>query len=141
MLETLKNASLITKLLYLGAVILFIAWVIPSMIGYYSQVNKYQENVIQIEQLTSKYGLENNTKEFDIKNFKQEVTTLFDNVVVTAISDKKYKVTIKMKKEDIQKFHDFLEQISLRFYVQIVGALEFDAKEKNLEVKMTLLKL
>ena len=141
MLENLKNTSLITKILYLFAVVLFLVWVIPSMVGYYSQVNEYQSDLKKIEQSASKYGLENNTKKFNIEQFKQEAGLIFDDVKVKAVSDKKYKVTIKMKKEDIKKFHVFLEKISLRFYVQVVGALEFNSKEKEVEVNMTLLTL
>ena len=141
MLENLKNTSLITKILYLLAVILFLAWVIPAMIGYYSKVNEYQSNVQKIEQSVTKHGLENNTKKFNIAEFKQNTELLFDAVDVKSLSNKKYNVTIKMKKEDITKFHDFLEKVSLRFYVQVVGALEFNTKEKEVEVKMTLLTL
>ena len=141
MLENLKNTSLITKILYLFAVVLFLVWVIPSMVGYYSQVNEYQSDLKKIEQSASKYGLENNTKKFNIEQFKQEAGLIFDDVKVKAVSDKKYRVTIKMKKEDIKKFHVFLEKISLRFYVQVVGALEFNSKEKEVEVNMTLLTL
>ena len=141
MLENFKNTSLITKILYLFTVVLFLVWVIPSMVGYYSQVNEYQTNLKKIEQSASKYGLENNTKKFDMERFQQEARLIFDDVNVKAVSDKKYGVAIKMKKEDIKKFHVFLEKISLRFYVQVVGALEFNSKEKEVEVNMTLLTL
>jgi len=141
MLENLKNIPILTKLLYLLALLFFALWVVPSMSAYYSEVNDYQNNIAEIEQSVTKYGLENNTKEFSADKFKQNAELLFDAVDVQSLSEGKYKVTMKMKKEDIKKFHTFLEKISLRFYVKVVGALEFNSKEKELEVKMTLLKL
>jgi len=141
MLENLKNTSLFSKILSLLAVALFALWVVPSMLSYYEQVNDYQANVEEIKQSVAKYGLENNTKQFNMAKFKQNSELLFDQVEVKSVADNKYRVTINVKKEDIKKFHAFLEKISLQYYVKVLGPLEFNSKEKALEVKMTLLTL
>ena len=138
MLEKFKNTSLITKLLYLFAIILFVAWVLPKMSSYYSNVNKYQQSTQELENMSSKHNIANNTQDFSEVLFKKDTELLFSKVEVNAISDKNYIADITMKKEDLKKFHTFVETISLKYYVQVNNDLEFVAEDETVNVKMNL---
>jgi len=141
MVEKFKNTSIVTKILYILALILFFAWVIPSMVNYYSNVNKYEKSVKEIEKISSKYALTSEAKPFTIDAFKESTKVLFSKVDVNPISTNRYEVSIKMKREDIKSFHTFVETLSLRYLVQIEGALEFEANDDDIEAKMTLIEL
>lgn len=141
MLEKIKNTSLITKILYVLALVLFLVWVIPSMVSYYSNVNKYESNMKEIRQLSSKHGLSSNAQVFSVDTFKERTETLFTRVSVEEKGNNKHNVTIRMKREDIKAFHTFIETLSLRYLVQIVGALEFEENEDILTAKFTLVNL
>jgi len=141
MVEKFKNTSIVTKILYILALILFFAWVIPSMVSYYSNVNKYEKSVNEIEKISSKYALTSEAKPFTVEAFKESAKVLFSKVDINPLSTNRYEVSIKMKREDIKSFHTFVETLSLRYLVQIDGALEFKANDEDIEAKMTLVKL
>ena len=138
MLETIKNSSLLTKLLYLSAFIIFILWVIPQISNYYTNVNNYEKNIQELESISSKHGLSIETQKFSETSFKQNSELLFSKVEVENLGEKMYKVSITMKKEDLKSFHTFLETISLRYYVEIINDLDFKTEDETIKVKMTL---
>jgi len=141
MLEKFKQTSLVTKILYLLAIVLFLVWVIPSMVNYYSNVNEYEKSLQEIHVTATKYSLNDDAKPFTADGFKANTETLFSNVVVSSSGDNRHEVTIKMKREDIKKFHTFVETLSLRYLVKIEDALEFKANDDNIEAKMILVEL
>ncbi|CAA6811251.1 MAG: Unknown protein [uncultured Sulfurovum sp.] len=138
MLEKFKNISLITKLLYLFAIILFVAWVIPKMSSYYSNVNKYQQSTQELQNISSKHNIANNTQDFSEILFKKDTELLFSKVEINSLGEKKYIVDITMRKEDLKKFHTFVETISLKYYVQVNNDLEFVTNDEIVNVKMNL---
>lgn len=138
MSETLKKIPLITKFLYLLAIILLIAWVVPTIITYINNTNGYKEHHQEIQKASSRYAITAPTKEFSTKVFKEETKSLFSKVDIKELGQKKYEVHIQIKKEDLKKLKGFIETISLRYYVEIIQPLKLDAKEETINLKMTL---
>ena len=138
MLKKLKNLSIMTKLLYLFAFILFIVWVIPMMNTYYSNVNTYEKNMKEIKMVSEKYGISTHAKKFSETSFIQDTELLFSKVSLKNLGNSLYKVIIRMKKEDLKSFHTFIETLSLRYYVEIKNKLEFKTEDEEVTVKFTL---
>ena len=141
MLENLKNQSIVTKILYLLALLLFVFWVIPSMVSYYSDMENYKESKQEIIKLSSKYGVDANTKVFSKEMFQENTEKIFQKVTVENLDEKRYIIDITMKKEDLKNFHNFIDTLSLRYYVQIDGELKFIAKDDTVNVSFIILKL
>ena len=141
MLENLKNQSMVTKILYLLALLLFILWVIPSMVSYYSDMEQYKGSQQEIAKLSSKYGVDDKTQPFSKELFQQNVEVLFEKVTVKRLDEKRYSIDIKMKREDLKSFHNFIDTLSLRYYVQIDGELKFRAKDDVVNVSFVISKL
>jgi len=142
MLQKFKNISLLTKILYILALLVLLLWVVPTALNYYSNVEKYQNNIEEISQLSKKHAIDKEAQPFNADTFKSELEKEFSSVMVTSINDKRYDISIKMKKEEIQNFHKFLETISLRYLVEIEGDLEFNSNDKDeIEAKVTLVQL
>ena len=138
MLASIKNSSLLTKILYLFAFILFVAWVIPTISSYYTNVNSYEKSIKELKSISSKHGLSTETQKFSESSFKQQTELLFSKVDITNLGGQLYEIHITMKKEDLKSFHTFIETISLRYYVEIKDDLEFTTEDETIKVKMTL---
>lgn len=138
MLDKIKSASLMTKLLYAFALLLFIVWVIPNISTYYTNVNSYTKSIQELGNMSSKHGLSTKTQKFSETIFKQNSELLFSNVEIKSLNEKIYDIHITMKKEDLKSFHTFIESISLRYYVEIKNALEFTTEDETVNVKMRL---
>ena len=138
MLNKLKNLSIMTKLLYLFAFILFIVWIIPMMNTYYANVNAYEKNMKEIKMVSEKYGISTHAKKFSETSFTQDTELLFSKVSLKNMGDSLYEVNIRMKKEDLKSFHTFIETLSLRYYVEIKNKLEFKTEDEEVTVKFTL---
>ena len=141
MLENLKNQSMVTKILYLLALLLFILWVIPSMVSYYSDMEHYKGSQQEISKLASKYGVNSDTQRFTKKLFEKNTEKIFENVTVTKLDEKRYIIQIEMKREDLKNFHNFIDTLSLRYYIQIDGELKFEAKDDVVDASFTVSKL
>jgi len=141
MIEKFRNTSIITKILYILALILLFVWAVPAVIDYYSSVSKYEKSAKEIKSVSSKYALNTNAKPFSIEAFKESTKVLFSKVNINSADNNRYNVSIEMNREDIKSFHTFIETLSLRYLVQIEGALEFNANDDDIEVKMTLVEL
>ncbi len=138
MLSKFTSLSIITKLLYLLALLLFIVWVIPQMSNYYTNVNKYEQNKQKIDALSLKYGLSSEAQIFTEQAFKTNSELLFSKVDIIHLHDKTYVAHIQMKKDKLDTFHTFLESLSLKYYVQIKDTLEFTTEDEIITIKMTL---
>jgi len=138
MLESIKNSSFLTKILYILAFILFVLWVIPTISSYYAKVNSYEKSVRELRTISSQHKLSTEIQKFSENSFQQSTKLLFSKVEIKNLGEKLYEVSITMKKEDLQSFHTFIETISLRYYVEIKNALEFKTEDETINVKMTL---
>jgi len=138
MLSGLKNLSLLSKIVFLLSLVLLFIWVIPNMVNYYKNVQKYELKVKALKEISLKSNIEGEAKTFNSQEFKHDVEERFSKVEIHSDKDKIYQVTIEMNKDKIDEFNDFLETLSLRYLVKVNGALEFSEQDKNLEVKMTL---
>jgi len=138
MSEKLKNLSTITKIFYIFAFILFIAWVIPSISNYYNNVSTYKKNIKELKNVSLKQGIETQAKEFSENDFLKDTQLLFAQVALESLGKKKHELTVKMKQEDLKKFRTFIETISLRYYVKLDDNLEFTVKDQIITVKMQL---
>ena len=141
MLENLKNQSMVTKVLYLFALLLFILWVIPSMVSYYSDMEQYKGSQREIAKLSSKYAVDADTQRFSKELFQQNTETIFEKVTVKKLDENRYSIDIEMKREDLKNFHNFIDTLSLRYYVQLEGELKFKAKDDTVNASFVISKL
>jgi hypothetical protein len=130
-MNKIKNLPLMTKILYVITFLLFVIWVLPTVNSYFSNVSKYEQSKQELETISSKYGMAINTQKFTENAFKNETKPLFSNVDVQILNNKMYKIKIRMKQEDMTKFHTLLETLALKYYVQIEDSLEFKTEENN----------
>lgn len=138
MLEKFKNTSLITKLLFLFAFILFAIWVIPTMSAYYSKVNAYEKSLQELDARSSEYGISTQTQVFSENIFIKDSELLFSKVKISSRNNNTYDVNITLKKDDMDTFHTFIETISLKYYVEIQDDIKFKSKDEIVNVIMTL---
>ena len=138
MLEGLKGLSLMSKIIFLLSLILLFIWVIPNMVNYYKNVQRYEVNANELKNIAMKSNIEGGAKKFNSENFKNDLEELFLEVEISSDVEKIYEVIIQMDKDKIDDFNDFLGTLSLRYLVKVNGALEFSEQDKNLEVKMIL---
>jgi len=138
MLSGLKNLSLLSKIMFLLSLILLFIWVIPNMVSYYQNVQKYEVKAKELKNIAMKSNIEGEAKRFNPEDFQYDLEEFFSRVEVSSDSETIHQVTIELDKDKIDEFNDFLETLSLRYLVKVNGALEFTEQDKNLEVKMTL---
>lgn len=138
MLTKLKNLSFMTKLLYLASIIVFALWVIPQMQTYYTNVNKYKQRVQALENISTNYNIELNTKAFSKELFKKNSELLFEKVEIDDLDDGTHRVNISIKKEDLKSFHTFLETLALKYYVEIEEDLLFQIEAETIKIRMML---
>ena len=141
MLEKFKSTSIVTKILYLLAIVLFLVWVVPSMVNYYSTVSEYEKSRDEIQQVSKKYSIKEEAVPFTVDAFKERTERLFSKVTVTPLDMNKHSVSIQMKREDIAKFHTFIDTLTLTYLVEIEGDLKFESTDSLMEVKMVLVDL
>jgi len=139
MSEKFKKISTITKLFYLLALLLFLAWVVPSIMSYYNNVKTYQKRSKKIESLASKYELSTQGEKFSEASFLKYLQSLFSKVTLKPLTQKnKYELTITLRPEELKKFYDFIETLSLRYRVKLKENLSFNVKNKLITAKMQL---
>lgn len=141
MLKGLKKLSLMSKVLFLLSLVVLFIWVIPKMVNYYENVHKYEAKVKALHQISSQYGIAGEAQPFTIELFKKDTASLASKVMVESPEDKVYNLTMYIDKDKISNFNSFLETLSLRYLIKIDGALQFEEKDKALEVKMTFREL
>jgi len=138
MLSGLKNMSLFSKAIFLLSLVLLFVWVIPNMVSYYKNVQKYEVKAKELKNMAMESNIDGEVKVFNLQEFQNDLEKLFLKVEISSNTEKIYDVTIEMDKEKVDDFNDYLETLSLRYLVKINGALEFSEQDKNLVVKMTL---
>ncbi|CAA6826513.1 MAG: Unknown protein [uncultured Sulfurovum sp.] len=138
MLRNMKKSSLMTKLLYLFAFIVFAVWVLPKISAYYNNLNSYKKSLQELKKISTEHDVSTQTQKFSESVFKQKSELLFSKVSLKDLANNKYEVNITMKKEDLQTFHTFIETISLRYYVEIKDSLDFKTEDEVINVRMIL---
>jgi len=139
MSEKFKKLSTITKIFYLFALLLFLAWVVPSIMSYYSNVKTYQKSSKKIASLASQYELSTQGEKFSKASFLKYVQSRFSKATLRPLTQKnKYELTISLKPEELKKFYNFIETLSLRFRVKLKENLNFNVKNKIITAKMQL---
>jgi len=137
-----KNLSLVTKLVFLLSLLVLFAWVIPTMVSYYTGVKSYENKAKVLKVNRNALGLNEESKSFDPYAFKTVLLNKFDRVEVEPISDKSYKIIVQFKTKDIEEFNVLIEELSLRYWVKIISPLRFEEKEKNdIEASVTIEKI
>jgi hypothetical protein len=139
MSEKFKKIPTITKIFYLLALLLFLAWVVPSIMSYYNHLKSYQKSSKEIQSLASQHDLSIQGEKFSEASFRKYLQSLFSKATLKPLTQKnKYELTIKLKPEELKKFYNFLETLSLRFRVKLKENLSFDIKDKIITAKMQL---
>ncbi|CAA6804648.1 MAG: Unknown protein, partial [uncultured Sulfurovum sp.] len=85
-----------------------------------------------------KHGINEKPRKFSEALFKKDTELLFSKVTTQPLEEKQYIINIQMKKEDLKKFHTFLDTLSLKYYVQINDDLEFTTEDEIVNAKITL---
>ena len=138
MIEAIKNTSLLTKILYFLALILFIIWVIPTIFSYYTNVNSYEKSLNELKETSSKYELSTKAETFSEDSFKQYAQPLFKTVNITTHGEKLYTIDIAMKKEELKNFYTFIETLALRYHIKITDDIELKADDAIIHSKVTI---
>jgi len=138
MIDKIKSLPTMTKVLYVITFLLFIVWVLPTANSYFSNLSKYNTNMEEIKSISSKYGINKNAQKFSKESFKQNYQSLFTKIEVQELGNKLYLIHIEMKKEDLNKFHSFIETLALKYYVQLEENLEFITKDSAINVSFKL---
>ena len=138
MLLKFQNLSLISKVAWALSLLILFIWVVPSMLSYKTALDKYEAKEKELSALSLKHGISSKAKPFDLQSFKNDLSSTFSEVSIVSVGNHDYDVLIEVEKEKIDAFHSFIETISLRYLVRVVGELEFKEKDKLLEVKLTL---
>lgn len=141
MFEGLKKMSLTTKILFILALLILFVWVIPNMVSYYENMHKYEAKVKALDSIGAHYGVKGEVQPFSVELFKKDTASISSNVMVNSPEANVYNLTMYIDKDKIKNFNRFLETLSLRYLIRIDGALEFEEKEKAIEVKMTFKEL
>ena len=138
MLLKIKNLSMLNKILFFISLLLLFIWVIPTMISYYKDVQQYDIKNKELQSISMKNDISGEAKVFNTQEFKTEMEELFSSVNISSLKDNRYEVNIAMDRGDIEKFNKFLETLSLRYLVKVVGPLNFEEKSNKLEVNFTV---
>ncbi len=141
MLKGLKELPLISKILFGISLVILFVWVIPSMVNYFKNVQKQELKVSELQKSASKYGIAGSAKPFDKEHFIQEMLKSVSKTTVEFTGDKSYDVNIEIEKDKIDNFNALLETLSLQYLVEITSPLEFEEKDKLIEVKMSIREL
>jgi archaellum component FlaF (FlaF/FlaG flagellin family) len=139
MLAGLKQLPLVSKIIFIISLVVLFAWVIPTMVYYFKSVQAQNQQVAELQGKFSKYGLSlKHTKKFSKESFIADALKSFSNATVEPLSDGEYILKLEMDKDKISDFNTFLETLSLRYLVKVVGPITFKEKDKHIEVEMTI---
>jgi len=141
MISRFKNLSLLSKSIFFLSLLLLIIWVIPTMVNYYSNVQKYDEKVQKLQVIASENGVEGEVQVFNKETFKEDTEHLFSKVSIKSTGESLHTIVMEMEKDKVTEFNRFLETLSLRYLVKVEGALAFEEKDKILQVKMKVREL
>jgi len=131
--------SLMTKIIFSISLLLLLAWVIPSVIGYYQNLESYNLKKATLQKIGFKYNINEEAKPFVLEEFKKENSNLFSEIDVEIVSNNSYNVIGKVDKSKIKSLNSFIESLSLHYLVKLKdNELLYEEKDELLEVKFGL---
>ena len=134
-----KSGGFITKLLFIGSLVLLFVWVIPKMVNHYQNIKSYNSQKNELEETYHKYNIVDKAQKFSLEAFKKNTESIFSDIRVESQVEQEYTVTIQVDKNKIKKINDFIESLSLHYLVKIKNSeLKFEEKEQLLEVQFIL---
>ena len=134
-----KSGGFITKLLFIGSLVLLFVWVIPKMVTHYQNIKSYESKKNELDETYRKYNIVDKAQKFTLESFKKETESIFSDVRVKTQAEHEYKVTLQVDKNKIKKINNFIESLSLRYLVKLKeNELKFEEKEHALEVQFIL---
>jgi uncharacterized protein YaeQ len=134
-----KSGGFITKLLFIGSLLLLFVWVIPKMVTHYQNIKSYESKKNELEETYHKYNIVDKAQKFTLESFKKETESIFSDVHVESQSEHEYMVTLQVDKNKIKKINNFIESLSLRYLVKVKESeLKFEEKKQVLEVQFIL---
>jgi len=136
-----KNLSLVTKVVFMLSLLVLFAWVIPTMVSYYTGVKNYQNKTKVLKHSLNNFGIKEESKSFDPYAFKTMLLNTFNRAEIESISESSYTVTVEFTKKNLGLFNDLVETLSLRYWVKITSPLIFEEKEESIEARMTIEKI
>jgi hypothetical protein len=142
MLAGLKQLPLVSKIIFIISLVILFAWVIPTMVNYFKNVQDQEQQVLELQKNFSKYGIKSeDTKVFNKENFIQDALDYVSKASVDSLDDKSYSLKLEVDKGKIGDFNKFLETLSLRYLIKVTSPLKFEEKDKYIEVKTTIQEL
>ena len=141
MLSGLKQLPLISKILFIISLLVLFIWVIPSMFNYFKNMQEQEKKVSELKKVSVKYGVAGKAKKFNKDSFIGEAKKEFSTVTVNNSGDKAYDIIFEVPKDKLDSFTTFLETLSLRYRVEVTSSLQFEEKDKLIEIKMSIREL
>jgi len=139
MLAGLKQLPLVSKVIFILSLIILFAWVIPTMVNYFKDVQTQEQQISELQKNSSKYGISSgDTKKFNEESFIQDALNSVSKASVDSLDNKSHKVRLEVEKAKIGDFNKFLETLSLRYLVKVTSPITFKEQDKHIEVTMTI---
>ena len=138
MLAGLKQLPLISKALFVLSLVVLLAWVIPTMVNYLTDVKAEEKQVSELKNSFSKYGISEDAKPFNKESFIHDALNDVKKASVVSLGEKSYAVKVEVEKDKIDTFNRFLETLSLRYLIKVTSPITFKENNKFIEIKMTI---
>jgi len=133
------SLSLITKVLLSLSLLVLFVWVIPTVIGYYKNIDKLESRNNELQKISTTHNINSKVKRFNEEEFKKETASLFENVLVESDDNNGYHLTLHVAKNKMKAFNSFLETLSLRYLVKVKNnEIQLLEKDQIIEVKLNL---
>ena len=133
------SLSLITKVLLSLSLLVLFVWVIPTVIGYYKNIDKLESRNNELQKISTTHNINSKVKRFNEEEFKKETASFFENVLVESDDNNGYRLTLHVAKNKMKAFNSFLETLSLRYLVKVKNnEIQLLEKDQIIEVKLNL---
>jgi hypothetical protein len=139
MLSGFKQLPLVSKIIFSISLIILFAWVIPTMVNYFKNVQLQEAKIVELEKVASKYNVSiKDTKRFNKESLIQYALNNVSNASIQALDNKSYLLKLELDKDKLENFNRFLETLSLHYFLKVNTPLTFKEKDKQIEVTMTI---
>lgn len=140
MAQKTKKISPLTLLLYLLSVGL-LAWIVPLGLNYYSSMKMYKSEVANIKKISLQHNIKSDAQLFNLESFKKSLKAFSSDEKVVAKEEGEYAISLSINKDELQKFNDFIETLSLQYLVKIKNGINFKGEDNIINIKLTIVEL
>jgi len=136
-MKSIFRVSLIGKIFYILAVILFVVWVIPNYFNYSKNRDIYYKKLDSLEKLDTR-EIPSDAKNFHAELFKKDIKRYFDgvndiNITILSIPNNKYEIKVTFPAIYLSNFLEALYDIPLNYRVYLDDGLTYRQSNKIIE--------